>query len=103
MSPEEVEEILFTMTAIWTQKINDPTLMVWKELLAPEDRSKVRAAIKQLADTSKYFPAWSEVKEIVELLKRQEREAPKAIEAGSYLSHEENLERLKEIKKLRSM
>jgi len=102
MTPEESKEILFTMTAIWPQKISDPTLMVWNELLATEDSSRVQEAVKRLAKTNKFWPSWSEIQEIVDMLKRDAREAPKALETGhKVLSQEESLIKVREIKENR--
>ena len=101
MTNDEVDRLLFTMTAIWPGKISDPTLMVWRDRLASLDPDVASEAINQLADTSKYWPAWSELSELVAAIKRR-TPAPKELPVGPCLSKAESLEQIAEIRAARN-
>jgi len=93
MTNDEVDRLLFTMTAIWPGKISDPTLMVWRDKLTNLDPDVASEAINQLADTSKYWPAWSELSELVAAIKRR-TPAPKELPTGRKVSKDEALKHL---------
>jgi len=95
MTNDEVDRLLFTMTAIWPGKISDPTLMVWRDRLAGLDPDVATEAVNQLADASKYWPSWSEMSELTAAIKRR-APAPKELPAGPWLSKAEMLERVAE-------
>jgi len=95
MTNDEVDRLLFTMTAIWPGKISDPTLMVWRDRLAGLDPDVATEAVNQLADASKYWPSWSEMSELAAAIKRR-APAPKELPAGPWLSKAEMLERVAE-------
>ena len=93
MTRDEVDRLLFTMTAIWPGKISDPTLMVWRDRLTNLDPDVASEAVNQLADTKKYWPAWSELSELAAAIKRR-TPAPKELLAGPCLSKDEALEQI---------
>ena len=95
MTNDEVDRLLFTMTAIWPGKISDPTLMVWRDRLTNLDPDVASEAVNQLADTKKYWPAWAEMSELAAAIKRR-APAPKELPAGPWLSKAEMLERVAE-------
>ena len=93
MTSDEVDRLLFTMTAIWPGKISDPTLMVWRDKLAALDPDVASEAVNQLADTKKYWPAWAEMSELAAAIKRR-APAPKELLAGPWVSKDEALEQI---------
>jgi len=97
MTRDEVDRLLFTMTAIWPGKISDPTLMVWRDRLTNLDPDVASEAVNQLADTKKYWPAWAEMSELAAAIKRR-APAPKELPVGPCLSKAESLEQIAEIR-----
>ncbi len=93
MTRDEVDRLLFTMTAIWPGKISDPTLMVWRDRLTNLDPDVASEAVNQLADTRKYWPAWSELSELTAAIRRR-TPAPKELPVGPCLSKAEALEQI---------
>lgn len=98
MTKDEADRLLFTMTAIWTTKISDPTLMVWRDRLTNLDPDIASEAINQLADTSKYWPSWSELSELAAAIKRRTASVYKSLPAGRVLPKVEALKRIAEIR-----
>jgi len=101
MTNDEVDRLLFTMTAYWPGKISDPTLMVWRDKLAALDRDVATEAVNQLADTKKYWPAWAEMSEVTAAIRRR-TPAPKELPVGPCLSKAESLEQIAEIRAARN-
>tara|TARA_R100000808_G_scaffold4752_3_gene15083 strand:+ start:17330 stop:17674 length:345 start_codon:yes stop_codon:yes gene_type:complete len=72
VTPDEAKHALLAMSQAWPTKISDPTLHLWNNRLTRLDFAQTIKAIDQLMDTSKFWPAWSELKETVDAIKRAE-------------------------------
>ena len=100
MTSDEVDRLLFTMTAIWPGKISDPTLMVWRDRLTNLDPDIATEAVNQLADTNKRWPSWSEVSDAAAAIKRRTVSTYKSLPAGPLLPKAEALEKIAEMRAL---
>ena len=100
MTEEEAAKTLFLMSSIWTQKVSDPTLIIWRDKLTRYPYHMAEEAVHRLADANKFFPSWAEMKEMIDLVKRESIEPLKELESSKdWLSKEENIVRIEEIRK----
>lgn len=70
MTPDEADQVLFTMASVWPGKIDDTTIAMWRNRLNRYHADEVYQAIDRLADTAKWWPSWSELVEAVGAVKR---------------------------------
>jgi hypothetical protein len=98
MKEQEANQILFLMSAIWTQPISDATLLVWKQRIEREkDYELAQEAVSLLSDRCKFFPSIAEFHETIRSLKREpvlELDDP-----GTVLSLEETLSHINKARK----
>ena len=97
MKEEEANQILFLMTAVWTQPISDATLLVWKQRIQREDYELTQEAVSLLSDRCKFFPSIAEFHETIRSLKRKpvfELDNP-----GAVLSQSETLSHISKARK----
>ena len=72
MKEQEANQILFLMSAIWTQPLSDATLLVWKQRIEKEkDYELAQEAVSLLSDRCKFFPSIAEFHETIRSLKRE--------------------------------
>ena len=98
MKEEEANQILFLMSAIWTQPISDATLLVWKQRIEREDYELAQEAVSLLSDRCKFFPSIAEFHETIRSLKRKpvfELDDP----GGPVLSQSETLSHINKARK----
>ena len=97
MKEEEANQILFLMSAVWTQPISDATLLVWKQRIQREDYELAQEAVSLLSDRCKFFPSIAEFHETIRSLKRKpvfELDNP-----GAVLSQSETLSHISRARK----
>ena len=97
MKEEEANQILFLMSAVWTQPISDATLLVWKQRIQREDYELTQEAVSLLSDRCKFFPSIAEFHETIRSLKRKpvfELDNP-----GAVLSQSETLSHISKARK----
>ena len=98
MKEEEANQILFLMSAVWTQPISDATLLVWKQRIQKEESYELaQEAISLLSDRCKFFPSIAELHETIRSLKRKpvfELDNP-----GAVLSQSETLSHISRARK----
>ena len=97
MKEEEANQILFLMSAVWTQPISDATLLVWKQRIEREDYELAQEAVSLLSDRCKFFPSIAEFHETIRSLKRKpvfELDNP-----GAVLSQSETLSHISRARK----
>ena len=97
MKEEEANQILFLMSAVWTQPISDATLLVWKQRIQREDYELAQEAVSLLSDRCKFFPSIAEFHETIRSLKRKpvfELDNP-----GAVLSQSETLSHISKARK----
>lgn len=82
MTPDEADQVLFTMAAVWPTKLDDNTIAVWRNRLHRYDFEHVILAIDQLADTEEWWPAWAKLAEGVAAAKRAAEPEWKALPPG---------------------
>ena len=100
MTEEEAAKTLFLMSSIWTHKVIDPRFILWSDQLPRYPYHMAEEAVHRLADVNKFFPSWAEMKEMIDSIKRGSVEPVKELESSKdWLSREENLERIAEIRK----
>ena len=73
MTPDESQRVLLAMSQAWPTKVSDPTLRLWANRLTRLEFTDAIAAIDRLMDTSKYWPAWSELHEMYAAVRRAAR------------------------------
>jgi len=98
MKEQEANQILFLMSAIWTQPISDATLLVWKQRIQKEDYELAQEAVSLLSDRCKFFPSIAEFHETIRSLKREpvlELDDP----GGPVLSQSETLSHINKARK----
>ena len=98
MKEEEANQILFLMSAVWTQPISDATLLVWKQRIQKEDYELAQEAVSLLSDRCKFFPSIAEFHETIRSLKRKpvfELDDP----GGPVLSQSETLSHISRARK----
>ena len=98
MKEEEANQILFLMSAVWTQPISDATLLVWKQRIEREDYELAQEAVSLLSDRCKFFPSIAEFHETIRSLKREpvlELDDP----GGPVLSQSETLSHINKARK----
>ena len=98
MKEEEANQILFLMSAVWTQPISDATLLVWKQRIEREDYELAQEAVSLLSDRCKFFPSIAEFHETIRSLKREpvlELDDP----GGPVLSQSETLSHISRARK----
>ena len=98
MKEQEANQILFLMSAIWTQPLSDATLLVWKQRIEREkDYELAQEAVSLLSDRCKFFPSIAEFHETIRSLKREpvfELDDP-----GTVLSQSETLSHINKARK----
>ena len=98
MKEEEANQILFLMSAVWTQPISDATLLVWKQRIQKEDYELAQESVSLLSDRCKFFPSIAEFHETIRSLKRKpvfELDDP----GGPVLSQSETLSHISRARK----
>ena len=97
MTPDQADQILLTLAATWNTKISDPTIIMWRNRLQQLDYNHTQTAVNHLADTSKWWPAWSEIVDATNAAKRAAGPVYEALQvSGVVLSAEENRAKLAE-------
>lgn len=97
MTPDEADQVLFTMAAVWPGKIDDTTIAMWRNRLDRYHADEVYQAIDRLADTAKWWPSWSELVEAVDAVKRANARTWEALPpAGELASEDEAREAIRE-------
>ena len=79
MTPDEADQALFTMAAVWPGKIDDATIAVWRNRLQRYEFEHVILAVDQLADTENWWPSWSKITEGAAAAKRAQAPVWKAL------------------------
>ena len=96
MKEEEANQILFLMSAVWTQPISDATLLVWKQRIQKEDYELAQESVSLLSDRCKFFPSIAEFHETIRSLKRKPVELDNP---GAVLSQSETLSHISRARK----
>jgi hypothetical protein len=96
---DEVRRVLFLLSSIWSQKVSEPTLEVWRKRLAAfDDYAFVVESIERLADTSRYWPTIADLVETYAAVARSHHPTLYALPppGGEALSKEETRAMLKQ-------
>jgi hypothetical protein len=101
MKIDHADYVLAKMSVVWPGKpLTVEEVNFWVSKLEPYDFDHAMTALGKIEDRAKFWPSWAEFKEFLDVERRANAKGlPPAPEVPA-LSKEENMEKIREVRKM---